>query len=89
MQVLPRFASFTHWGLFISDREESLEFSGRIQMFQRKNISALKTPPLEDYDIIIDYSACMVSISLTTHLVDVLNVINQDRKSTRLNSSHS
>ena len=46
-------------------------------MFQRKNISALKRPPLKDYDIIIDYSACMVSISLTTHLVDVLNVSNQ------------
>lgn len=54
-----------------------MKFSGRIQMFQRKNISAPKTPPLKDYDIIIDYCACMVSISLATPLVDAFNVSNE------------
>ena len=46
-------------------------------MFQRKKISELNTPPLKDCDIIIDYCACMVSISLTTHMVDAEIVSNQ------------
>ena len=33
----------------------------------KKKNSALKTPPLKDYDSIIDYCACMVSIFLITH----------------------
>ena len=43
-------------------------------MFQRKSILVADVAPLQDYDIIVDYCACMMSITLATHMVDASNV---------------
>ena len=43
-------------------------------MFQRKSILGANVAPLQEYDTIVDYCACMVSIILATHKVDASNV---------------
>jgi hypothetical protein len=46
-------------------------------MFQRKIVLGTTTAPLQKYDIIVNYCACMVSIALATHKVDANNVNTQ------------
>ena len=43
-------------------------------MFQRKSILGANVAPLQEYDIIVDYCACIVSIIIATHTVDANNV---------------
>ena len=55
-------------------RRRSLKTNGDFTMFQRKIVLGTKIAPLQKYDIIVDYCACMVSIALATHKVDANNV---------------
>ena len=43
-------------------------------MFQRKSVLGANVAPLQGYGIIVDYCACMMSITLATHMVDASNV---------------
>ena len=43
-------------------------------MFQRKLGSEPLAPVLKDYDVVIDYCACMVAITLARHMVNIGNV---------------
>ena len=43
-------------------------------MFERKLDSEPAAHILKDYDVVIDYCACMVAITLATHGVDTSNV---------------
>jgi hypothetical protein len=43
-------------------------------MFKRKLDAEPVVHNLKDYDVVIDYCACMVAIILATHVVDASNV---------------